>query len=429
MKSEILQSGYKKTEIGVIPEDWEVISLGDFADIFVGRDLKKENISTFQDDVYRYPVYSNTVDNKGLFGYYDFFEYLGESVTVVGRGIGLGTAFERSGKYAAIGRLLVLFPNKRINSSYLTEYINKKIIIFKESSGIPQLTAISLAKYNIPIPPLPEQTAIAEVLSDTDALLTALDKLIAKKRDIKQAAMQELLTGKKRLPGFGNGKGYKKTEIGLIPEDWDVRPFSEIAFIRKRKSDHKKTGIFCVELENIAQGKGKLNSSNETTENSSSKAIFKEGDVLFGRLRAYLRKYWLADVDGVCSTEIWPFVAKSENTTSKFLFQLIRTNTFLEVASTAYGTHMPRSDWNLVKKYLLSLPSLPEQTAIATILSDMDAEITKLEQKRDKVREIKEGMMQELLTGKVRLVGAESAGTGAESKPVGNSENKPEPVA
>ena len=125
---------------------------------------------------------------------------------------------------------------------------------------------------------------------------------------------------------------------------------------------------------------------------------------MFGRLRAYLRKYWLADRDGVCSLEIWPLVSNDDVVTKQYLFQFVQTNQFIEAASSAYGTHMPRTDWNVIKNYEVSLPSLNEQHAIATILSDMDAEIAALEQKRNKTRALKQGMMQELLTGKTRLV-------------------------
>ena len=89
---------------------------------------------------------------------------------------------------------------------------------------------------------------------------------------------------------------------------------------------------------------------------------------------------------------------------SAYLFQLVQSDHFIESASTAYGTHMPRSDWNVVKNYELRLPSLPEQTAIAEVLSDMDAELAALEQRLAKTRPFKQGMMQELLTGRTRLV-------------------------
>jgi type I restriction enzyme S subunit len=228
-------------------------------------------------------------------------------------------------------------------------------------------------------------------LSDADALIDGLEKLIAKKRAIKQAAMQELLTGKRRLPRF-SGK-------------WDMKRFGEIAVPRRNRMDPRKTGIqeFCVELEHIEPGTGRLVGSGSIGEGSSLKTVFQRGDVLFGKLRAYLRKYWLADRHGVCSTELWALVADRHWLSPEFLFQLVTVNHFIEVASTAYGTHMPRSDWNVVKNYEVALPKPQEQMAIAAVLSDMDTEINALEQKLAKYKALKQGMMQVLLTGKIRL--------------------------
>ena len=153
------------------------------------------------------------MSNEGLYGYYNIYEYIGESLTVVGRGVGLGTAFKRFGRYGAIGRLLVLFPNVIVDAKYLTEYINYKINIFFESSGVPQLTGISFAKYKVALPSTKaEQTAIATALNDADKLITELEKLIAKKKLIKQGAMQELLRPK---------------------EGWEVKNLGDVVRIRK----------------------------------------------------------------------------------------------------------------------------------------------------------------------------------------------------
>jgi len=132
--------------------------------------------------------------------------------------------------------------------------------------------------------------------------------------------------------------------------------------------------------------------------------VFQADEVLYGKLRAYLRKYWLADREAVCTTEIWVLTAKRALLIPEFLFQLVKVDRFIEAASSAYGTHMPRSDWSVVKNYEVSLPRVPEQIAIATILSDMDAAISALEAKLAKARQLKRGMMQELLTGRIRLV-------------------------
>ncbi len=248
-----------------------------------------------------------------------------------------------------------------------------------------------IASAQLPLPPLPEQRAIAAVLSDVDELIGSLEALIAKKRAIKQAAMQELLTGRTRLPGFGR--------------KWEMLEMNECARIRDRKIAPAEVGADtpCVELEHIGQGDGRLGSHGTAGGSSSTKHRFEPRDILFGRLRPYLRKWWYSDRHGVCSTEIWPLVVDRSRAESRFIYALVQTDRFLEAAETSYGTHMPRADWNIVSRIEVSLPPLPEQRAIATILSDMDTEIAALERRLDKTRAIKQGMMQQLLTGSIRL--------------------------
>ena len=270
-------------------------------------------------------------------------------------------------------------------------------------SALQEIPIATLRTFKIPLPPtLREQETIAEALSDADALIESLEQLLTKKRQLKQGAMQELLTGKKRLPGF-SGK-------------WEVKAFGEVAQPRRERIDPRRIGPkeFCIELEHIEQGTGCLVGYTATSEDSSLKSVFYENDVLFGKLRAYLRKYWLANRGGVCSTEIWVLVAKQTVLTPQFLFQLVTIDRFIEAASSAYGTHMPRSDWNVVRRFEVLLPPLPEQAAIAAVLSDMDSEIAALESKLAKARRLKQGMMQELLTGRIRLVSPSEGGDNAQ---------------
>jgi len=267
---------------------------------------------------------------------------------------------------------------------------------FDAATSVPTLNRNNLVGHPIKIPALPEQCAIASTLSDVDALLSGLDRFIAKKRDLKQAAMQQLLTGQTRLPGFS--------------EEWRPVEFGDIATIRNAKvvSSSTPAGMQCVELESIGQGSGRLLGSIEAT-GPSSKYSFKKNDVLFGRLRAYLRKYWLAQFDGICSTEIWPLIPRDQRLCAGYLHLLVQTHGFIDAAGVSYGTHMPRSDWTVLGKCSVLLPPLPEQTAIAATLSDMDAELAALEARRDKTRLLKLGMMEELLTGKTRLITPEPA--------------------
>ena len=275
----------------------------------------------------------------------------------------------------------------------LTSQGQRQIQDAMAGNAITRLTLEKINKLRFPAPPTKaEQEAIAEVLSDADALIESLEQLLAKKRNIKKGAMQELLTGKKRLPGFRGA--------------WGVKRFGDVVQLRKDRIDPKRTEpmAFCIELEHIEHATGQLVGYTATSESSSLKALFQEDDVLFGKLRAYLRKYWLASRNGVCSTEIWVLMAKRTLLIPQFLFQQVSTDRFIEAASSSYGTHMPRSDWNVVKNFEVNLPTVEEQTAIAAILSDMDAEIAALEGKLAKARSLKQGMMQELLTGRIRLV-------------------------
>ena len=201
--------------------------------------------------------------------------------------------------------------------------------------------------------------------------------------------------------------GYKLTEVGVIPKDWVVMPFGQFAAPRKERIDPRRAGVqeFCVELEHIGQASGNLIGSTSTGDASSLKTVFQIDDVLFGKLRAYLRKYWLADSKGVCSTEVWALVANSNLAVPSYVYQVVTSEAFIEAASNSYGTHMPRSDWNLVKSGLFALPQLHEQRAIATALSDVDALLAKQGQLIAKKQGLKQAAMQQLLTGQTRLPG------------------------
>lgn len=384
-----VRPGYKQTEVGVIPEDWEVDFLENLAQITTGGRNTQDRV---EDGQYPFFVRSQTVERINS------YSYDGEAVLTAGDGVGTGKVYHYvRGRFDVHQRVYRISDfNPRLDGYFFYLYFSSnfynRIMQMTAKSSVDSVRREMIARMPIPVPPLAEQQAIAEALSDVDALIDALEGLIAKKRAIKQGAMQELLTGRRRLPGFEG--------------EWEVTRFGDITQLRLDRVDPRRSGEvdFCVELENIEQETGRLLSHVGTDAGLSLKSVFQRDDVLFGKLRAYLRKYWLADRDGVCSTEIWIFKALRSRIIPTFLFQLVMMDEFIEVASTAYGTHMPRSDWKIVQNHEVRLPSLSEQTAIAAILSDMDAEIAALERRRDKTKLLKHGMMQELLTGRIRLL-------------------------
>jgi type I restriction enzyme S subunit len=401
-----LKQGYKQTEVGVIPEDWEVKNIGQVVSMSVGRDVDESCFSSIENAAFQYPVYSNTVSNRGLYGYYSTAEYYGESLTVVGRGVGLGTAFKRSGGYGAIGRLLVLHPNTDTDAGYLTEYINQRIHIFTESGGIPQLTGQSLSRYRVLVPPTKsEQEAIAEALSDADALIESLEQLLVKKRDIKKGAMQELLTGKKRLPGF-SGEWTTK-QLG------DVGEISGSGVDKKLRSDelpvrlvnymdaYRRDFIYGADLDHwvtapaykirrcaVHKGDVFLTPSSETRDDIANSAVAMEAipDAVYSYHLVCLRL-----------REGWDF---------KFSAYAFKTRDFLDQAETLCDGSGTRYVISLGKfrSIQIKFPSFQEQEAIGSLLYDLDSEIAIVEAKLAKARQIKQGMMQELLTGRIRLI-------------------------
>ena len=408
--------GYKRNEIGIIPRDWSVEAISSVADVKTGpfgsalheRDyvddgtpiITVEHLSEHGVIHQNLPLISDA-DRSRLKSYgLRAGDIVFSRVGSVDRN---SLVSEEEDGWLFSGRLLrVRTSDDTTYPPYLSyhfhsEPFKRRVRGVAVGQTMASLNTQILKTVCIVLPTTPEQRAIAGALSDVDGLLGALEVLIAKKRAIKQAAMQQLLTGKTRLPGF-SGK-------------WEKKRLGEIASIRNQKVLPSNVDIDtpCVELDNIGQGNGRLLECSTAQNSTSSKYRFFSGDVLFGRLRSYLRKFWHADRDGICTTEIWPLMADSQQAYGGFLHAIVQSDRFIETASISYGTHMPRADWGVVRNFEVRLPQIPEQLAITGVLSDMDSEVAALEKRRDKVHAIKQGMMQQLLTGRVRLVQPEMA--------------------
>ncbi len=244
------------------------------------------------------------------------------------------------------------------------------------------------AKIPVRVPPKPQQERIGQVLATMDRTITKVEKLIAAKRKLKKGLAQQLLSGQRRLPRFN--------------KPWDKREFGQIATVsNKRFNPINVENRRCVELEHISQGDGRIIGSNDSCRQQSLKAVFSKGDVLFGKLRPNLRKSYLCDFDGVCSTEIWVLQAQSGVCCSEYLAQLMQTERFISAACITSGSKMPRADWGYVSQVPYDLPTIIEQPCIAAVLSSADREIALLEKKLTALRELKKGLMQRLLAGTV----------------------------
>ncbi len=193
-------------------------------------------------------------------------------------------------------------------------------------------------------------------------------------------------------------QGYKQTSVGIIPEDWKIIEFGNIATVSKTKYTPKDSeSLKCIELEHINQHTGDLNGWTSSNFQKSTKNVFEKDDILFGKLRPYLRKYWLADSDGVCSSEIWVLKPK-DLIISKFLFRAVQTHRFIQIANVSSGSKMPRADWDFVSQYPFSIPPLPEQQKIAEILSTWDTAIETCRKTIEQLKQRNKGLAQQFLT-------------------------------
>lgn len=191
----------------------------------------------------------------------------------------------------------------------------------------------------------------------------------------------------------------------MVPKNWSKVGFGEVVSLSKSRHNPKTSNNSypCIELEHIEQGTGRIIGSTPSSSLNSTKSKFKKGDVIFGKLRPYLRKYAMPSFNGVCSTEIWVF-KPSDKILKPYLYHLIQTSHFISEANKSSGSKMPRADWDVISEMVINLPPLPEQQKIAKILTTWDKAIDTTERLIDNSKQQKKALMQQLLTGKKRLL-------------------------
>lgn len=400
-KMQKIPSGYKQTEIGVIPEEWDLKKLGDVADITKLAGFEYTNyFNSYKDggeiivirgtnitqnkldltDIKTIPrLTSNKLPRSKLSKNDLVFAYVGT--------IGPVFLVDEDDAYHLGPNTSKITAQDCISPKFLFTYFTSRLIQneIAEHTSIgaqPSLSMTKIRKFRIILPPTKsEQTAIATVLSDTDALIEKLEKLIAKKKAIKQGVMQQLLTGKKRLPGFSG--------------EWETKLFGSLIEVNKghqlNKSELTVTGEY-------PDWNGGIEPSGYTTKwNMFENTItISEGGNSCGFVNYCKQKFW-------CGGHCYVLKITNANLDKIFLYQLLK---FKEkfIMSLRIGSGLPNIQKKNLNEFVLFIPKeSQEQTAIAIILSDMDAEIESLEQKKDKYTMLKQGMMQQLLTGRIRI--------------------------
>jgi type I restriction enzyme S subunit len=295
---------------------------------------------------------------------------------------------------------------------FMSDWGQKAILESAIQTGVPHTNLGILRTYKVPVPPTKaEQEAIAEALSDADALIESLEQLVAKKRHIKQGAMQELLTGKRRLPGFEHQFGLVRTEIGMVPEDWDVIRLGDLGEsligLTYKPTDVRSDGILVLRSSNVRDG-GLLFEDNVYVETAVPQRIMvKQGDILIcvrNGSRDLIGK--CARIDSrAAGITFGAFMAVFRSTFNSFIYHLFQSSIIKRQIHEHLGATINQITNKSLNSFMIPFPpNSTEREAIGAVLSDMDAEVSALEAKLAKARAIKQGMMQELLTGRIRLV-------------------------
>jgi type I restriction enzyme S subunit len=368
-----LKPGYKQTEVGVIPEDWQLERVEDFAHITTGS----RNTQDRSDDG-QYPFFVRSLTIERINSY----SFDGEAILTAGDGVGTGKVYHYiNGKFDVHQRVYRISDfDERVQGYffylYFSNHFYRRIMQMTAKSSVDSVRREMIAGMLVPLPPtIAEQRAIAEALSDADALIDSLEQLIAKKRAVKQGAMQELLTGKRRLPGFEG--------------EWTTERIGNVLTIAHGKSQHEvqdRNGIYPI----LATG-GMIGAANRFLYDKPSVLIGRKGTI--DEPKYIDIPFWTVD------TLFYSMIHKPH--CAKFLyyrFCLINWKQYNEASG------VPSLNARTIENVAIDIPEPVEQTAIAAVLADMDAEMEALEAKLGKARQVKQGMMQELLTGRIRLV-------------------------
>lgn len=373
-----LKEGYKQTKIGIIPNEWETPELGELLKIRHGKSQKE-----VEDSNGKYPI----LGTGGLMGYANKFLYNKESV-LIGRKGTINKPQYMSTPFWTVDTLFYSEISEKVVPKIL--YYNFLLIDWyshNEASGVPSLNASKIEKIRIPFAPnLEEQQAIATALSEVDTLITNLDKLIAKKKAIKQGAMQQLLNsptqGGKRLPGFDGewmettmgevakvGTGSKNTQDRV---DGGKYPF----FVRSQTIERINSYSF--------EGEGILTAGDGV---GTGKVFHYVNEKIDIHQRVYLISDFKERVDGY------------------FIFLIFREYFYDRIMSMTAKSSVDSVRKEMITEMEIQIPpTKEEQQSISEILKNIEEEIESLEQKKSKYIRIKQGMMQELLTGKTRLI-------------------------
>lgn len=415
-----VKTGYKQTEVGVIPEDWDVKTLGEIGEALIGLTYKPTDVrqhgtlvlrsSNIQNDALAFDdnVFVDTAIQERIMVLSDDVlicvrngsrDLIGKSALLDGRTKGMTFGAFMAVYRSRIGKL----ASYLFQSAILKRQINEHL-----GATINQITNKSINAFRIPVPPLPEQRAIATALSDVDGLLGGLDRLIAKKRDLKQAAMQQLLTGQTRLPGFhGEWEVKRLGDFGKCLRGVSYKGDSDLS---THDTPHTKRLLRSNNVQNAVVVTDEVQFVSGAR--VSAHQILQQDDILICMANGSKALVGKAGIFMLSDGHEYTFGAfmgcfrtNATESNPAFVFYLFLTARYRDyINNLLAGSSINNLRPSSIELLEFSTPPHPEQTAIASVLSEMDGELAVLEQRREKTRALKQAMMQELLTGRTRLL-------------------------
>ena len=356
--------------------EWERKLLGDIFRISAGGDIGSENVSQERTNKFKYPIYANAEKNKGFYGYSDIYKVEENVLTVAGRGVNIGIAHARDHKFYPIVRLLVLRP-KNNESIYFFEYQINRLNLFKESTGVPQLTAPQVSGYEVVYPPIPEQTKIASFLTAIDDRLQALKKKKALLEQYKKGIMQKIFSQELRFKD-NNGEEFP---------DWEEKTLKELGDIQKGEqlngTELTLSGLYPAL-------NGGINASGYTNKwNTEANTIsISEGGNSCGYVNFNNEKFWSG---GHCYT----ILNIAPSLTVNYLYQFLKFNE-ASIMRLRVGSGLPNIQKKDLNLFCIQFPDITEQTKIANFLSAIDEKINHCQTQIEKTEKYKKGLLQKM---------------------------------
>jgi type I restriction enzyme, S subunit len=411
-----IKPGYQKTKLGWLPEDWRLKKLADVIELESGQHLSPDE-------------YNNEGEGSPYFtGPTDFCSSIEEvtkwtkdagkyaesgDILITVKGSGVGTLYVTDIKKVAIGRQLMAIKPQKMDRGYLYNFLKQRSQVFEilaSGNMIPGLSRNDILSFKAPCPPINEQRKIAGILSIWDEAISKIEKLIQAKKRYKKGLMQRLLSGKVRFPEFVKSEEVRKSRFGIYPKDWEYLKIQEIATQVKNKVGDESEGytvMSCTKHDGLVSSLEYFDRQVFSKDISNYKAVKKdEFAYATNHVEGFSIGYNNWCEKGAISPMYTVFKADQNKIDNEYLYGIIKTENYRRIFEIfTNGTVNRRGSlrWKDFKKIKVPVPALEEQKAISTVLKKAEQEILLLEEQLEKYQQQKKGLMQQLLTGKVRV--------------------------